>query len=486
MPNKKDLHKYDLDGQDFPVAQNEQRIDMILGAPDIRKFKILDECIWEKSLPDEPLIGIHALGTIFWGMKKDSCHGYICAMHSEKATRSYAEQILDIVATEHNISEEACLECMPLLAYDITRYYCDQLILDPECEKMIMSKEDESILSFYNDNVTEIIDDYGQRRLQLPLPWKSGYPISIPESYDVAKRRLTIQTNRMSKQEDRRQKYKKAFEKMKLQGQAEIIADIELRETEKPIHYITHFATEQEKFRVVYNGALKINDVCLNDMLHRGPMFLESLVGILMRFRQYKFAITADIQNMFFQVSLRPKDRDMLRFFPFTGEKEIKVEDQWRFTVMPYGLICVPSIAGFCIKYTAQKNYAKVPDEYMKKIETDFYVDDLIISVESLNEAKDIISYATELLATTGFVLTKFASNSKEVLTDLNSECLAPSLRTINFFEEELPCQKTLGICWDAETDNFRLNEKNVAIGNGNLTRRKALSYLNSYFDPLG
>ena len=455
LPNKKDLRKYDLDGQDFPVAQNEQRIDMILGAPDIHKFKILDECIWEKSLPDEPLIGIHALGTIFWGMKKDSCHGYICAMHSEKATRSYAEQILDIVATEHNISEEECLECMPLLAYDITRYYCDQLILDPECEKMIMSKEDESILSFYNNNVTEIVDDYGQRRLQLPLPWKSGYPISIPESYDVAKRRLTIQTKRMSEQEDRRQKYKKAFEKMKLQGQAEIIADIELRETEKPIHYITHFATEQEKFRVVYNGALKINDVCLNDMLHRGPMFLESLVGILMRFRQYKFAITADIQNMFFQVSLHPKDRDMLRFFPFTGEKEIKVEDQWRFTVMPYGLICVPSIAGFCIKYTARKNYAKVPDEYMKKIETDFYVDDLIISVESLNEAKDIISYATELLATTGFVLTKFASNSKEVLTNLKSECLAPSLRTINFFEEELPCQKTLGICWDAETDNF-------------------------------
>ena len=159
LPKKKDLRKYDLDGQDFPVAQNEQRIDMILGAPDIRKFKILDECIWEKSLPDEPLIGIHALGTIFWGMKKDSCHGYICAMHSGKATRSYAEQILDIVATEHNISEEECLECMPLLAYDITRYYCDQLILDPECEKMIMSKEDESILSFYNDNVTEIIDD---------------------------------------------------------------------------------------------------------------------------------------------------------------------------------------------------------------------------------------------------------------------------------------------------------------------------------------
>ena len=53
-------------------------------------------------------------------------------------------------------------------------------------------------------------------------------------------------------------------------------------------------------------------------MLHRGPMFIESLVGILLRFRQYACAVIGDIRNMFFQIGLDPKDRDMLRFFPFT------------------------------------------------------------------------------------------------------------------------------------------------------------------------
>ena len=79
-------------------------------------------------------------------------------------------------------------------------------------------------------------------------------------------------------------KYQATFQKMKDEGHAEVAENKERRETEQPIHYITHFATEQDKFQVEYNGALKINGICLNDMLYHGPMFLEPFVGILMRF----------------------------------------------------------------------------------------------------------------------------------------------------------------------------------------------------------
>ena len=140
-------------------------------------------------------------------------------------------------------------------------------------------------------------------------------------------------------------------------------------------------------------------------------MFLESFVGILIKFRQYKFSETADIQNMLFQISLQPINRNLLRFFPFTGKKEIEFANLWQFTVKSYGLICVPSITGFCIKYTAQKNFVKVPVKYLNKIETDFYVDYFITSVESLYETRNIILYATELLETTRLVLNKFTSN---------------------------------------------------------------------------
>ena len=131
----------------------------------------------------------------------------------------------------------------------------------------------------------------------------------------MAKRKLSIQTKCLRKQEEQCKKYQVTFEKMEDERHVEVVENKAYTEIEQPVHYITYFATEQDKFRIVYNGALKINGICLNDMLYRGSMFLEPSVEILIRFRQYKYAVMADIRNMFFQIRLDPKDRDMLRFF---------------------------------------------------------------------------------------------------------------------------------------------------------------------------
>ena len=124
---------------------------------------------------------------------------------------------------------------------------------------------------------------------------------------------------------------------------------------------------------------------------------------------------------------------------------------------MPYGIICVSSIAGFCIKYTAAKNYANVSANTAKRVEKDFCVDDLIASVETVEAARTLITEATGLLATTGFVLTKFSRNSKEVLDGLDQKHLAPQLKTINPSKDELPQQRTLGMSWNAESDQVQL-----------------------------
>ena len=158
---------------------------------------------------------------------------------------------------------------------------------------------------------------------------------------EVARRRLVTQTRRTVAQPERASKYCETFEKMKKEGHAESVEEEE-KTGESFVHYLTHFASDLEKFRVVYNGALKINGVSINDMLHRGPMFLESLVVILIRFRQHSVAITADIKNMFFQIRLHPKDRYMLRFFPFTGKKSgEKQETGDRDLLLGHMVLCV-------------------------------------------------------------------------------------------------------------------------------------------------
>ena len=247
---------------------------MILGARDIRKFRVFETFVWNSGPLCKPLLGVHPLGTIFWGLENDTKRShYICAMHFSHEKTSYAEHILQIVSDLHNISFDECHELM----HDINRYYKDQLIVEPESELMVMSKEDERVLAFYGKNMSEVTDANGQLRLQFFLPWKKGYPIKVRKSLDVAKNCLRGQVKRLSKDLERAEKYTETFEKMKQEKLAELV-HIENEPDGKSrvasIHYLTHFVTQQ-KFRVVYNGALKRNGVSIDDMLYKGPMFLQ-------------------------------------------------------------------------------------------------------------------------------------------------------------------------------------------------------------------
>lgn len=46
----------------------------------------------------------------------------------------------------------------------------------------------------------------------------------------------------------------------------------------------------------------------LNERLHRGPVMLHDLCGLLLRSRLKKIAIVADIEKAFLQVGLQEKD----------------------------------------------------------------------------------------------------------------------------------------------------------------------------------
>ena len=189
--------------------------------------------------------------------------------------------------------------------------------------------------------------------------------------------RLLLQSSKLKHQPKVAQEYVETFENMKRNGHVESIDENgSSANKQNPIHYITHFLTEQ-KFRVVCNGTLRINGVSTNDMLYRKPMFLESLMGFLIRFRQHAFGVTGDIRNMFFQVKLHPRDRNMLRFLPLKNHEVARNDEVRRFTVMSYGIICVPACwvlyYVYCCKELCQR-FSK----YCKKMEKDFYVDDLI------------------------------------------------------------------------------------------------------------
>ena len=69
------------------------------------------------------------------------------------------------------------------------------------------------------------------------------------------------------------------------------------------------------KIRTVFDAVGKHDGISLNKELLTGPDLLNNLDGVLLRFKNHKIAIAADIEAMYYQVRVSKSDANALRFF---------------------------------------------------------------------------------------------------------------------------------------------------------------------------
>ena len=87
------------------------------------------------------------------------------------------------------------------------------------------------------------------------------------------------------------------------------------------------------------------------------------------------------------------------------------------------------------------------------------------------------------MLATANLRLHKIASNDANVTQAFPSEDRASELCNLHLNNDTKPIQRSFGVHWDLETDTFTFK---VSGGNKPFTRRRVLSVINSFVDPLG
>ncbi|XP_027004017.2 uncharacterized protein LOC113643787 [Tachysurus fulvidraco] len=185
---------------------------------------------------------------------------------------------------------------------------------------------------------------------------------------------------------------------------------------------------------------------------------------------------------MFHQFYVSPEGRNYLRFL-WWKDGQLETEPQeYRMTVHLFGAASSPGCANFGLKYLAQQHKANYPlaSEFVEK---NFYVDDGLISVPTVQEAKDLILQTQQLCKVAGLHLHKFNSNQIDVLS-----CVAPSERAVatnslNLQLDVIPDRHVLGIQWLIESDTFTFN---LNTKDHPSTRRGLLAVIASLFDPLG
>ena len=114
-------------------------------------------------------------------------------------------------------------------------------------------------------------------------------------------------------------------------------------------------------------------------------------------------------------------------------------------------------------------------------VERCMYVDDCLTSVSDVETAIKLVGGLRSLFAKAGFWLTKWLSNSEEVLASVPEDELTKSWHV-----HALDCklqERILGVAWNVQSDTFRFS---VALPLRPRTRRGLLSTVNSLLDPLG
>ena len=179
--------------------------------------------------------------------------------------------------------------------------------------------EDARSLSYEDRKVLDLWDreiEHKDGHYVIPIPWKDE-TATMPNNKHAATSRLNNLTSRLCKT-DMLEQYSGQLKKMEMDGYAEKVPVEETYVQDNKVWYLLHHAVvsaaKPGKVRVVFDCAAKHGEVCLNNQCLQGPDLNNKLIHVLLRFRQYKYAITSDIEAKYHRVKIPMKDRNALRF----------------------------------------------------------------------------------------------------------------------------------------------------------------------------
>ena len=179
-------------------------------------------------------------------------------------------------------------------------------------EKVSNSVEDERALRVMEKSAKLVNGHY-----QVALPWRREPP-DIPNNKIIAECRLRSLKNRLKKDDNMFERYTKAVQEYIDKGHAQKVPKEERDRDDGKVWYLPHHPVihpaKPEKTRIVFDCPAKFDGQSLNDHLLSGPDLTNSLLGVLVRFRQGSIAMIADIESMFYQVLVQPDDWDTFRF----------------------------------------------------------------------------------------------------------------------------------------------------------------------------
>ena len=139
---------------------------------------------------------------------------------------------------------------------------------------------------------------------QLPLLWRHSQ-VNLPNNYAIAKHRLTTLKRRFLSDPHPKAKYIDVINGYVEKGYARKLTSQELSVNVGTKWYLPHHPVvnpnKPNKVRVVFDCVARCSNVSLNDNLMRGPDLMNSLIGVLTRFRKNRMALVSKFRHFCFR-----------------------------------------------------------------------------------------------------------------------------------------------------------------------------------------
>ncbi|XP_055623485.1 uncharacterized protein LOC129766911 [Toxorhynchites rutilus septentrionalis] len=326
-------------------------------------------------------------------------------------------------------------------------------------------------------------------RMETGLLWRHD-DVKFPDSFPMAMSRLKGLEKRLAKDPELRRRVNEQINSYEQKQYVRKVPPEVLRNISRqrmwylPLGVVTN-PKKPNKIRMVWDAAAKAGGVSFNDMLLKGPDLLVSLVEVLLRFREGKIAVCSDIREMFLRILIREEDKWSQCFlWGDSPDAEIQV---YVINVAMFGATSSPCTAQF-VKNRNASDYLELYPRAVEAIIKNHYVDDFLDSVNSVEEAVQLVKQVQLVHAAAGFEFGKISSNSQEVL-DLLGETGSPTNKLLNL-EKDRVYERILGVVWVPAVDHFTFEQTGLdgIMGENRAvpTKRQVLRTVMKLYDPLG
>ena len=345
-----------------------------------------------------------------------------------------------------------------------------------------LSREDRQFLRIVEEGIRHRDDMH----YEIPLPFRESN-VQLPNNRSQAVQRLHGLKKRFQGDTQYRAEYVSFMSEIIEKGYARKVSAEELSPKEGKVWYLPHHGVYHPKkpnsIRVVFDCSARYQCESLNDHLLQGPDLSSKLTGVLTRFRKERVAFMADVEKMFFQVKVKKEDQNFFRFLWWPNGDLSQEPQEYCMTVHLFGAGSSPGCSNFALKRTAEDGEKEFGARAAETLKKNFYVDDALKSVPTEKDAIELVQAVKGMCAKGGFNLTKFVSNSREVMMSVPPEDRAKEVKGLDLSIDKLPIERALGVHWCIESDAFKFR---IELKDKPCTRRGILATISTIFDPLG